>query len=104
MNRKLTIELASTQANILKRSKTLWDDGYTFVCCREQHITIYGIYKPGNADTKPDYSVFFGGELQKCSCPAFEKYDTCKHFLACEKLEAEAELKQVAEDNGIEWE
>ena len=79
---------ARTLANIARRAETLWEDGYTFSSMGKDG---YIVFTPKNET----YAVFLSdlpaGELfgSSCSCPAFEKYATCKHLMAVQWKERE---------------
>lgn len=84
--------LNHTYANITRRAQTLFNDGYTVE--RSRVDGLYFITSPEGQE----YHVNLGTALlDSCDCPAFVKYDTCKHFQAVELMLMEAAQSEAAD-------
>ena len=67
---------ARTLANIARRAENLWEDGYKW---QKFAADFYHIFTPAGVH----YTVILNDDtFPSCDCPAFAKYNSCKHFLA----------------------
>lgn len=105
---------ARTLRNIARRAERLWDDGYTVKTSAEVWGEGHSFHQPGayyvtspalpgdvNGDTQNTYKVRCSPEAgDACTCPAFDKFGTCKHYQAVKALVdegAEGDALELAE-------
>ncbi len=87
----MTLNEARTAANIVTRSLTLWQDGYTWKPFQDQPA-LFLIYRPGS--TINDYIVDSRNGF--CSCKCNEARQFCKHSLAVKRLQEEQDAADAA--------
>lgn len=88
-----------TLASITRRAQTLFTDGYTVETGR-----VDGLYYVAGPQGQ-EYQVNVGTALGDCcDCPAFARYDTCKHYEAVELMLREAAQGEAADRESEEAE
>ncbi len=90
---------ARTLAAITRRAETLFADGYTV-----ETGSLNGLFFV-TSPAAAEYQVNIGTALGDCcDCPAFAKYDTCKHFEAVGLMLKEAAQGEAADRESEEAE
>lgn len=89
---------AAFQARIAERGKNLFEHGYTF-----QIVTglLAGHYYRVNSPKGESYVV--DPLIRKCNCPCFEKNEICKHAVAIDLFEKEAESCEMGVETYFQW-
>jgi hypothetical protein len=91
------IRTARTLALMAARAETLFQRGYTM---EEAWPGLYHVFGPGGQHYMVTIDTIISDD---CTCPAFEKWHTCKHFLAVQKVLKEQEATAPQEMGEAEW-